>query len=108
MEIKAMPQSPELKLPSFGWLTPSRKSAAVGFLLGAIAGYAGGNGHTTQGAIEHISAQYGDAKKDTVTLQRHDNCVTRKADVATIVANSPELDTSIIPYCPPPPKVTVK
>lgn len=117
MESKTM-QSPDIKMPSFGWLTPARKSMALAFVAGAIAGYAGGNGHTTQGAIEHVSDQLGQTKNKLVTVEKHDNCVTKKAQIATAVANTavqsairPDVDvpdTAVIPYCPPAPTVKVK
>lgn len=46
----------------FGWFTYERRNWCAVIVLAACAGYAGGNGHTTQGAIVHVSQQLGDAK----------------------------------------------
>lgn len=118
MEIRTVQSSPDIGFPSFGWFTPQRRGLAIAFFLGACAGFGVGNGHTTQGAIEHVSAQLGDAKGAVAVLQRHDNCVALQAKVATAVANqavvsavvraTPIPDPSVIPDCPPPPKVKVR
>lgn len=57
------------------WFTPVRRAFLAGLFLGGLGGFGLGNGHTTQGAIEHISQQIGCehqiASKAIVLAKRH-------------------------------------
>lgn len=78
---------------SVSLFTPVRRAFIGGLFLGAIGGFAFGNGHTTQNAIQAISQQVGCehqvaskaiglAKRPTIVTPSElpkDNCETLKA-----------------------------
>lgn len=106
MEARAMPINQQPDSGFFSWLTPARRNLVAVFLLGLFVGYAGGNGHTTGGAIEHISQQLGDAK----VAAKCEHAVAQKSQAiakqAIVAANVPEIaapDPSVLPAdkCPP-------
>lgn len=78
-----------------------------GLILAFCAGLAIGNGHTTQGAIVHISDQLGQAKKAAKCEKvRGDKAavVAEKAIVGAIVDTAPIPSPAEIPKdCPPSP-----
>ena len=97
------------------WLTPVRKAFSAGLLIGSLGGYSAGNGHTTQGAVEHVSAQLGQTKAVLNTVEKHDipalkseaGCEHWRAQVAANLAVQPAVvDPSQIPADCPHAKVT--
>lgn len=80
------------------WLTNERKNWLGAVIVALCAGYGVGNGHTTQGAIEHVSEQVGqkDAKlkalqtKIIPALQDQAGCEHSRADKAAEVGDMPD------------------
>lgn len=113
--ILALPQTLQQKTNRLrSSLTMERRGWVAALAIGCAIAYGLGNHNyeASQGEIRDISHQAKIAKKEAVAAKsavvvvlKHDDCVTRKADVATAVANDPNGNTSAIPYCPPPPKV---
>ncbi len=56
-------------------------------LVAGVGGFALGNGHTTQGAISHVSEQLGQAKVVVDKTKKLVTCEHKRADVAGAVAN---------------------
>ena len=51
-------------------------------MLSAAVGFAVGNGHTTSGAVEHVSDQLGQEKVRTRALASVAGCQEKRADIA--------------------------
>ncbi len=97
-----MPATTMTQSSNFGaWFTHERRMWIAGVLGSALVGFAGGNGHTTQNAISHVSAQLGDQKKAAAVAAHVAGCEHQRADIATTVAVKSELghdvDLSDIP-----------
>lgn len=96
----------------FGWLTFERKNwlATVAFALAA--GFGLGNGHTTQGAISHVSDQLGQTtanlqkvEKVIPAIEAQAGCENNRANKTINLALQPiVVDKSQIPVdnCPHP------
>ena len=52
------------------WVAPVPRAFLAGAFLGACVGLWIGNGHTTHDAVQHISDQYGQAKKQLGAVQK--------------------------------------
>ena len=89
----------------FGWFTYERRNWIGAVLIAAAGGFGVGNGHTTQGAITHISQQLGDAKKKA-TCEHHvaekAKAVALQGIAAANIAEVPAPDPKSLPVdnCP--------
>lgn len=92
---------------TISWFTKERREWLVAVCFAFAAGYGTANGHTTQGAIAHVSDQLGQTKKALVKTQQADGCEYRLVQQTTALAKEPVVvDPSRIPKdnCPPIPK----
>jgi len=91
MELMHLNPAPDSR---FSWFNYERRNWIVALALAACVGYAGGNGHTTQGAILNVSQQLGDKKAELTTLKTkvipklkaQAGCEHSRADKASVVA----------------------
>ena len=86
MEAKVMPRSLEREHPILDWLTYERRNWIGLVTVAALAGFAFGNGHTTSGAVEHISDQLGQKSALVHRLTAANNCESKRGDKAAEVA----------------------
>jgi hypothetical protein len=94
------------------WFTVERRGWVAAVVFAGAVGFGFGNGHTTQGAIQHVSQQLGNEKatvkqlktKDIPALKSLAGCESWRADVATSLAERPVIvNPSEIPGdCPHP------
>lgn len=73
MTVMTLPENPD-------HIVRERRGWIAGVIGAALLGFAAGNGHTTQGAISHVSDQLGQEKAA-------ENCQHKRADKAVKVAN---------------------
>lgn len=86
MEAKLMQLNQANESRPLSWLTYERRNWLAIVLLALMGGYAGGNGHTTQGAVQNISQQLGTQGQILAKVKQHDACEHRRADVSSRVA----------------------
>jgi len=56
-------------LPIFQWFTPERRVWILAVTMSGLLGFAMGNGHTTQNAIQNVSDAYGVKSAEVAHLQ---------------------------------------
>lgn len=81
-----MSQSLEMNRAPNSWLTFERRNWIALVIVGTMAGFSVGNGHTTQGAISNISNQLGQKVGENHKLTAAAHCEGVRADKATVVA----------------------
>lgn len=65
-----------------------RKGWIAAVIAAAVLGFAGGNGHTTQGAVAHISDQLGQEKKAADCEHHRANATVQLALQPTVIEKS--------------------
>lgn len=78
-----------------GLLTFERRNWLALVIMGFVSGYGVGNGHTTTGAVEHISDQLGQTEHKAAVVETEAQCEHRRADKATAVAGNAILSANV-------------
>lgn len=94
------------------WATTERRAWTFAVIASAAIGFGFGNGHTTQGALSHVTWQLGQQKKVVAKLADVAGCQTLRAKVAKTDAiaseNGANINLAAIPNCALPPKLAPK
>ena len=90
MPDRLMQRNLETGLPLLDWFAAracvSRFMVGVYIVSAGLAGFAIANGHTTTGAVEHISQQLGQKSAEASKLKALVKCEDTRADRASVVA----------------------
>lgn len=93
---------------TISWFTTERREWLVAVCFAFAAGYGVGNGHTTTGAIVHISDQLGQTKSTLAKTRNVAGCEHYARVTAVRDANAAEqgadVDLRDVPSCPGLPK----
>ena len=81
--------------PWADWFTYERRNWGGAIIICALAGYAVGNGHTTSGAIDHISDQLGQTEHKAAIVQKDASCEHNRANKIASVAGQAILSNSV-------------
>lgn len=90
-----MARSLERVHPVADWMTHERRNWIAGIIVAALGAYSVGNGHTTTGAIQHVSWQLGEKKAQIVKLKVAAHCEDARATKASSVAGQAILSANI-------------